>query len=170
LQELEKAEQNEQIEKWRTNMKKGVVEVIKWLKRKKEGVTMPIIQRKGQTMETLQEAIEAIRDHWQEVWAPQKTEDAERKRKEAINLMAEEYERDLVEVEWRDPTEEETLKAMRTAKGSGGVDGWVGEEVKYLPAEVASIFRKMAMRWQEAQEVLEAWRRQDKSTSLSQER
>jgi hypothetical protein len=70
------------------------------------------------------------------------------RRQAAVELMAAEYESDQVEVEWSDPTEEETIKAMKGAKGSGGVDGWVGEEIKYLPEQVANSFRKLAMRWQ----------------------
>ena len=69
--------------------------------------------------------------------------------------MAKDYEEELVEVKWSDPTEEETPKAVMKANGSGGVDGWVGEEVWYLPAEVSNIFRKQAIRWQETQKVLE---------------
>ena len=78
------------------------------------------------------------------------------RRQAAVELMAAEYESDQVEVEWRDPTEEETVKAMKDAKGSGGVDGWVGEEIKYLPEQVANSFRKLAMRWQQAQQVADA--------------
>ena len=156
LLKLEHAAKEEKLEAWRIKMQKGVVEVSNWLKRKKESVTMPVIKKNGQIKETLPEALEAIREHWQEVWAPQKTEEAKVRRQAAVELMAAEYESDQVEVEWSDPTEEETVKAMKGAKGSGGVDGWVGEEIKYLPEQVANSFRKLAMRWQQAQQVADA--------------
>ncbi|CAK0791067.1 unnamed protein product [Prorocentrum cordatum] len=155
LQAVEEAQRQDRLQEWRDRMRGGIQEVSAWLRGQKEMATTPTITWRGTPRETLEEVTEAIRQHWQEVWAPQAASGAEQRRREAIDLMAAEYERDPHAVEWRDPTQQEVRRALGQAKGSSSVDGWSGPEVRYMPAAVADLFRMTAIHWQTAGKVPE---------------
>jgi hypothetical protein len=54
---------------------------------------------------------------------------------------------------WRRPNDEEFENAFQRAAGSGGTDGWTGEEVAMMPKGAIRWFRHMTGRWEEAGEV-----------------
>lgn len=51
---------------------------------------------------------------------------------------------------WEPVSREDRWEAVRQAKGSAGVDGWDGLEVKHLPLPAIEIFHQCTLRWYES--------------------
>eukprot|EP00959_Pyramimonas_sp_CCMP1952_P339570 7111679-Pyramimonas_sp.AAC.1 len=98
--------------------------------------TTPTITWRGTPRETLEEATEAIRQHWQEVWAPQAASGAEQRRREAIDLMAAEYERDPLRWSGATPRSRRCGESWGRQRAAPASTAGLGQS-RYLPAAVA---------------------------------
>ena len=112
------------------------------------------ITHKGEVLETMQEVVEAISDHWRTVWE-NKDRDLRAKGitfQEQVDIVAKELEAlgPPPLGDWKDPDGERVLKAFRNSGGSASADGWQGEEVKHFPAGVANKFALISKRWKRA--------------------
>ncbi|CAK0880708.1 unnamed protein product, partial [Prorocentrum cordatum] len=147
LQAVEEAQRQERLQEWRGRMRGGIQEVSAWLRGQKEMATTPTITWRGTPRETLEEATEAIRQHWQEVWAPQAASGAEQRRREAIDLMAAEYERDPLRWSGATPRSRRCGESWGRQRAAPASTAGLGQS-RYLPAAVADLCRMIAIRWQ----------------------
>ena len=133
-------------------MQSGIKEAPKWM-RNRESASIPIIKAPdGTEAETRVEALEMIRKHWEKVWNRFSSETERQTRLEAAKQMfREEFERlgCVPNQRWERPTSEEFHNKLREAGGAGGPDGWIAEEVNFLPLEVAEVFAELTARWEE---------------------
>ena len=74
VENKEEQARKDRLQAWRERMKQDMTEVSKLLKKIRDPAIMPSLTWKGKRTETLHEAVEAIRTHWQEVWEPQSRE------------------------------------------------------------------------------------------------
>ena len=82
-----------------------------------------------------------IAQHWQEVWNEVPVDEAV-----AVRTLVDAF-GPVAHTEWEGLTVQEIHRAMTSAKGSGGPDGWTAEEVKRLPAGVAHLLKLLSDRW-----------------------
>ena len=138
--------QRDRLRAWRNRMKSGVKEIGAWLRQKKAAPLPTIIGA-----ETRKAACEQIKEHWHGVWDGRETQ----KYKQEINRRMEAMAHELpkAEIKWRRPTEEEMEAAIRKASGSGGTDGWIGEEARAMPRTAIQLFNQLTERWEVAGEV-----------------
>ena len=82
-----------------------------------------------------------IAQHWQEVWNEVPVDEAV-----AVRTLVDGF-GPVAHTEWEGLTVQEIHRAMTSAKGSGGPDGWTAEEVKHLPEGVAHFLKLLSDRW-----------------------
>lgn len=140
------------LRNWRRQIQAAISAVSRFVNR--EAIAAPDITHKGEVLETMQEVVEAISDHWRTVWE-NKDRDLRAKGitfQEQVDIVAKELEAlgPPPLGDWKDPDGERVLKAFRNSGGSASADGWQGEEVKHFPAGVANKFAIISKRWKKA--------------------
>jgi len=155
--EEKKKSRQDRLNAWKEKMRSGVAAISKWLQ-SDSAEAAPTLRWEGQESRSSAEAIRFIKAHWRKVWGDVSGNEREKRRKESIELIAKEYEQRMQYVRWREPTLEETTKALRGVSGSAGADGWNSTEVKCLPQGAKARFHSLARRWEKAGRVPAAMR------------
>ena len=71
---------------WQQNINTSIGDLSKWLKSRAEGPT-PSIEKDGVTAKTRPEAIQMIKDHWQEVWNRYPDQEEKRKHRDGLQNL-----------------------------------------------------------------------------------
>ena len=135
---------------WQQKFNTNIGDLSKWLKSRAEGPT-PVIEKDGVTAKTRPEAIQMIKDHWQEVW--NRYPDPEEKRRKietACKTFEEEFQREgmIQTKEWERPSMEELRNKQKECDGSAGPDQWSSEEVKNIPYNALLTFAEVTKMWE----------------------
>ena len=88
---------------------------------------------------TRDEATKAIKKHWETVWGKSNISEGE------VDRMIEKHIQ-VRRMKWERPGDEDFIRAFKEAKGTGGTDGWDGEEISVLPEEGAKRFKGITKR------------------------
>ena len=116
----------------------------KWLHRS-TFLQCPAIEHDGHTLQTDQAVLRAIHTHWTELWQAAHATPAVQKTNNTINNNLPSH----PSLQDR-PSPDEFAQARKRLKGAAGPDGWIAEELQWLPAPVDEWFCNISHIWEQA--------------------
>ena len=100
--------------------------------------------------QTKKEAITAIVQHWQTVWAEERDPSSEGNFEKLATNMARHIGKVGSTLQVERPSHSQCCKAAQKAQGkAGGADGWTGSEVASIPDEAWNDFVRMRKIWEQ---------------------
>ena len=114
-----------------------------WLKNKQTQTNKARLCRQGVTAETRAQATSMVCDHWKDVWAEQRHVNVD----EAVRTLVQGF-GPVQDTRWAGLTALDLCKAMCSAKGSAGPDGWAADEIRHLPFQVCELLFQLTRRWE----------------------
>ena len=141
----QEAEQQKQakLQQWQRNTQYDEHSRSKWLHRT-TFLQRPAIKHDGNTLQTDQPVLRAIHKHWTEHWQEAHATPAIQKiNHTTANLPS------FPSLQDR-PSPAEFAKARKRLRGAAGPDGWIAEELQWLPAPIDEWFCNISHIWEQA--------------------
>ena len=146
---LRKTQHRHAISRWRESMSTNPSARAKWIN-KSNTCAWPIVeQHNNQPLLTNKATVEAITEHWQQVWheASQISDlDIHQQKQNITELLSHDHNHALQQR----PTMKDLVHAWKQQAGAPGPDGWDHKELSFLPLEVLQDFHKLTERWENA--------------------
>ena len=141
--EQEQQEARRRLKCWKERMCQGTFgDLGRWIRNQKQtcfGVTL--YGPKGNAPDRIQ-AAEMIHDYWTGVWNENSIDI-----QEAAASLCSQFGEDRSGVQWTQLPLGALEQAVKQAKGSGGADGWDGDEIRFLPKPAVKCFHEITLRW-----------------------
>ena len=143
LKTLEMDMRSQKIAKWRTWIDEDPKAIGRWLRnRTNSGGSVAVASAHGNVC-TAEEITTCIFNYWSNFWKEIKEGRPDGITRDSLLQRHAAY----APVEWQDPSVDEVVRIARSMTGSGGVDGWLGAEIRFLPRRILEMFRKLAISW-----------------------
>ena len=143
LKENEMQSCREFLKDWKDRLLSDPKALGQWLRNRNMSSEPLAVTRNGCVAKTPFEIGECVANFWKQFWemardgSPGPETRDEVLRRHAVTAQ----------VTWRDPTLGEVLYTARLQSGSGGPDGWTGDQVRHLPTRCLELFRSLALTW-----------------------
>ena len=143
IKQQQQQEQGERLQQWRTAMRQNRNSRRKWID-KANVCTNPTIVQNDQALTSHKAVLQAIREHWENIWAgPAEPNVREERKSFVLDLLP-----DSAPTRGR-PSEQEFLAKRGKLKGSPGPDAWTVSELRMLPQAVAQTFIRITQQWEQ---------------------
>ena len=143
--EQERLDTRRRLKNWKNRMCQGTFgDLGRWIRNQKQacfGVTL--YSPKGDAHDRIQ-AAEMIHDFWTSIWKESNIDVQEA----AANLRRQ-FGQDRRQLQWTPLSLEALEQSVRKAKGSGGADGWDGDELRFTPPAAVKCFHDLVLQWAE---------------------
>ena len=144
LHKEEQKARSSRLTRWKQDMNQGSLSKLgTWLKNKQTQTNKARLCRQGVTAETRAQATSMVCDHWKDVWAEQRHVNVD----EAVRTLVQGF-GPVQDTRWAGLTALDLHKAMCSAKGSAGPDGWAADEIRHLPFQVCELLFQLTRRWE----------------------
>eukprot|EP00435_Cladocopium_sp_Y103_P075155 s46_g54.t1 len=135
------------LRQWVARMKEDPRALGRWLKNREK---VPVRAVRGRSLcETPIEVLDEISHFWNQFWASNQNRDPE----EISAMLLQSAHRPSIAATWDPPDVALLTQAFRKSGGSAGGDGFAGPELRHLPVEAITVFRQLALEWEERNEI-----------------